>query len=145
MPERILTEIQNIESVELVAICSYKGEVGFKSGNMIPDSDIRQIALYLLRIFAAQKVKGKKLISLELYWHNHFLTARFADEFFIITICSSAEVLSLLRITLNVTIANLLENKNFLKWLKKNRYDVIKHLRRGSFDEYEIGLISRLE
>ena len=144
MPERILKEIQNIETVELVAICSFKGEIGFKSGNMIPDADIGRIAIYLLRIYAAQKAQGNKLISMELFWNNHFLTARFADGFLIITICSSIEVLALLRITLNVTVANLLENKQFLKWLKKHSQDVNKHLRRGNFDDLEISLISRL-
>ena len=144
MPERILKEIQNIETVELVAICSFKGEIGFKSGNMIPDVDIGRIAVYLLRIYAAQKAQGNKLISMELFWNNHFLTARFADGFLIITICSSIEVLALLRITLNVTVANLLENKHFIKWLKKHSQDVNKHLRRGNFDDLEISLISRL-
>jgi hypothetical protein len=144
MPERILKEIQNIESVELVAICSDNGDIGFKSGNMIPDADISQIAILLLRIFAAQKTQGNKLLSMEFYWQNHFLTARFADGFLIITVCSSSKVLALLRITLNVTVANLLEKKNFLKWLKKHRQDPMKQLRRGSFDDLEIGLISRL-
>ncbi len=144
MPERILKEIRNIDTVELVAICSFKGEIGFKSGNMIPDDEIRQIAIYLLRIYAAQKLTGNKLLSMEFYWNNHFLTARFADGFLIITVCSSSEVLALLRITLNVTVANLSENKPFLKWLKKHKQDASKHLRRGAFDDLEIGLISRL-
>ncbi len=144
MPERILKEIQKIESVELVAICSFKGDIGFKTGNMIPDSEIRQIALYLLRTYAAQKLQGHKLISSELYWNNHFLTARFADGFLIITVCNSIDVLALLRITLNVTVANLLENKTFLKWLKKHTQEAEKHLRRGSFDDLEIRLISGL-
>lgn len=144
MPERILKEIQTIESVELVAICSFKGDIGFKSGNMIPDADISRIAVYLLRIYSGQKAQGNKLISMELFWNKHFLTARFADGFLIITICSSSEVLALLRISLNVTVANLLENKRFLKWIKKHTQDPDKHLRRGTFDDLEISLISRL-
>ena len=144
MPERILEEIRNIDSVEMVVVCSFKGEIGFKSGNIIPDADINRIAVYLMRIYAVQKVQGNKLISMELFWSNYFLTARFAEGFLIITICSSSDVLALLRITLNVTIANLLENKQFLKWLKKHSYEADRHLRRGNFDDLEISLISRL-
>lgn len=143
MPEHILKEIQNIDSVELVAVSSFKGEIGFQFGRLIPESNLREIAVYLIRSYAAQKTMGKKLLNMEFYWQKYFLNARFADGFLIMTICSSMDVLSLLRITMNVAVANLLENKHFLKWLKKQSADPAKHLRHGSLDDLEIGLISR--
>jgi hypothetical protein len=143
MPQTILKEIQNIDSVEMVAICSFKGEIGFRLGELLPEADLKAIAIHLVRAFAALKVVDKPPIHMEIYWQNHFLHARFGDGFVIITICNTLEVMSLLRITLNVALANLLQNKTFLKWLKKHSADALKQLRRGSFDEHEISLISQ--
>ncbi|NOX88935.1 MAG: hypothetical protein GXO77_07905 [Calditrichaeota bacterium] len=144
MPERILKEIKKIESVEFVAISSYKGEVGFKTGSYISDTVLKQVTIHLIRTFSACKIQGHKLMNMELYWRDRFIIARYAEGFLIFTLCRSLEAMSLLRITLNVTVANLLDNKRFLKWLKKQSYDPLRHLRHGQFDDDEIRLISKV-
>ncbi len=144
MPERILKEIKEIEGVESVAVVSFKGEPGYRAGYELTEQELKSIGLYLIRVFAAASLHGQKLVSMEILWRDRVVLARFADGFVIITLLKNVKALPLLRITLNVTAANLLSDKTFLKWLKKQKYDPLRHLQQGEFDEEEIRLISNV-
>lgn len=144
MSEKLIDEIRQIESVEAVAVISFKGTIWQQSGSGFSTETIHRVASYLLKMVAANDKKQQKLILAELLWLNRTLLARFSDGFFILVIFRNHEVVSLLRITLNVTIANLLEEKSFLKWLKKEKGSLEVHLKKGRFDENEVRLISKL-
>lgn len=144
MSEKLIEEIRQIESVEAVAIISFKGNVWQQTETGIPRETIHHIASYLLKMAAANEKKQQKLILAELLWLNRSLLARFSNGFFILVIFRNHEVVSLLRITLNVTVAGLLEEKAFLKWLRKEKSALDIHLKKGQFDEKEVRLISKL-
>ena len=144
MSEKLIKEIQQIESVEATAVISYKGNVWQQTGTVLSADKIKSMATYLLRIAATNKRKQQKLILSEIHWLKKILLARFSDGFLVMVIFQNPDVLSLLRITLNVTVANLLEDKSFLKWLKKEKFSLETHFRKGQFDEKELGLISKL-
>ena len=144
MSEKFLQEIKEIESVEAVAVISFKGNVWKQIGSSVKSDQMKMIGAYLLRILAVKSKTQQRMVHAELHWLNRFLIARFSEGFLVVVIFKKADVLSLLRITLNVTVANLLEEKSFLKWLKKEKYNLNLHLQRGHLDEQELGLISKL-
>ncbi len=144
MPDKLLKEIKEIDSVEVVAVVSFKGNIWKQMGNAIDAQRLKMLATYLLRIFAVKSKKRERLVHTELHWMNRFLLARFSEGFLILVVFKKVDALALLRITLNVTVANLLEEKSFLKWLKNEKYSVAYHLQKGAFNENELSLISKL-
>ncbi len=144
MIEKLTDEIKQIESVETVAVISFKGNIWQSSGGDYSEEVLRKVGLYLLRMAAANDKRQQKLVLAEMHWLDRNLIARFSDGFLILVIFRVHDVVSHLRITLNVTAANLLEEKNFLKWLKKEKVALNVHLNKGQLDEQEVRLISKL-
>ncbi|MHB2155420.1 hypothetical protein ACX8XN_13655 [Calditrichota bacterium GD2] len=144
MPEKLLQEIKEIDSVEAVAVISFKGNIWQQTGATVTAEQMKMIGSYLLRMLAIKSKSKQRIVHIELHWLNRFLIARFSEGFLLVTLFKKADILSLLRITLNVTVANLLEEKTFLKWLKKEKYNLNLHIQKGQFDEHELGLISKL-
>ena len=63
----------------------------------------------------------------------------------LITFCRTSSMLALLRITINVTMAKLSEDKKFSKWLKSHKADHDFLIRKGSLEENEEKLIAALK
>ncbi len=140
-----LQEILNIEGVEGAFIASNKAEIYDKLGLKYRTEKLKSLSTRLLRTIAAFHKKGKRVNELELYWQNYYVICRNSDQFILVTFCSAPRFLSLLRITLNVTMSRLLEDKKFNKWLKSHRADKVISLRSGNFDETEKKMISKLK
>ncbi len=144
MSDKIVKEIKEIESVEAVAIISFKGNIWWHSVSNQFVKHLKTIGVYALRMLAAYKKKQTRLLLNEIHWQDRILLIRYSEGFFILVVFNNQSVLPLLRITLNVAVANLLEEKNFLKWLKKEKYKLDYYLQKGQFDEEELSLISKL-
>jgi hypothetical protein len=71
-------------------------------------------------MIAAFDIQNENITELEFYWQNYYILCRNSNHFMLITVCRSSKVLALLRITLNVAIANILEDRKFDKWLKSH-------------------------
>lgn len=145
MSERWLQEIQSIDGVEGSVIFSNRGEIIDYIGLEIHSESMKKLAVYLLRMSGAYVSKGQRISEFEFYWVNKYIICKNTDQFLLVTICKSPKVYSLLRITLNVVLANLLEDKKFMKDIKSSVSDKTLFLKRGEFDETETQIIQKLQ
>lgn len=145
MSQRWLQEIVNLEGVEGVFIASNRAKIIDKIGLDLKDSQLEALSLRILRIVAGYHLNSQKVNEVEFYWHNLYVIGKVASEFILVTFCKTPKVLSLLRITLNVTMANILEDKKFIKVMKDHVADKIFSLEKGGIDEIEKNLISKLK
>ena len=144
MPNRWLQEITKIDGVEGVFLTSNRCKIINKLGLDYSNDQLESLALRLLRTIAAFHLKSKEVSEVELYWQNQYVICKNSNGFLLVTLCKTSRVLALLRITLNVILANLMEDKIFLKLIKAHVSDKTITLKKGSFDESEKKLISRL-
>jgi hypothetical protein len=145
MLQRWLQEIMNLDGVEGVFIASNRTRVIDKIGLDLKDSQLEALSLRVLRIVAGYHINSQKINEIEFYWQNLYVIGKVSSEFILITFCKTPKVLSLLRITLNVTMANILEDKKFIKVIKDHIADRIFSLEKGEIDEIEKNLISKLK
>ena len=145
MDTRWLNEIIEIEGVEGVFIASNRGQILMRDGVQFDLRTMEGIAVHVLRIISSYYLAGRNLKEIEIIWNKHRIVARNTNEFVIITFCSSVKALSLLRITLNVVISHLMEDKKFMKQIKKHASEKTVLLRKGNLDRLEIELISKLQ
>ena len=145
MIRRWLEEIVQIQGVEGVYLASNKGQVIDKLGFEGNIKQLEKVSLYLLRIIAAFDMKAKNVTELEFYWHNRYIILKNSNKFILVTICKSPRVLAFLRITLNVVLANLLEDKKFNKWIRSHAADKALVLKNGVLDDVEKKMIAKLK
>lgn len=145
MSQRWLQEIMNLDGVEGVFIASNRAKVIDKMGLDLKDSQLEALSLRILRIVAGYHINSQKINEMEFYWQNLYVISKISGEFILITFCKTPKVLSLLRITLNVTLANILEDKKFIKLIKDHVADRVFPLEKGEIDEIEKNLISKLK
>lgn len=145
MSKRWLQEIMNIEGVQGVFIASGRAKVLDKFGLDLKEAQLEALALRILRIVAGFHLKSQKVNEIEFYWQNLYIIGKVSNDFLLITICKTPKILSLLRITLNVTLANLLEDKKFKKLIKNHISDRSFPLEKGTIEETEKILISKLK
>lgn len=143
--KRWLNEIVEIEGVEGVIITNNNGRIIEKLGANIDPGKLERIALPILRIFSAYYLKKRNVRELELIWNDYRIINLNTNDFIIITFCASLKALSLIRITLNVVLAHLLEDKKFMKKIKKHASEKTAVLSKGNLDQSEINLISKLQ
>lgn len=143
--KRWLQEITSMEGVEGVFISSGRARIIAKLGLDLNDLQLQALALYTLRIVAAFHQKQQKINEIEFYWKNLFIIGRAASDFLVITVCTTPKVLALLRITLNVTLSNFLEDKNFMRLIKEQAADKTILLEKGELTEFEKNLITKLK
>jgi hypothetical protein len=143
--KRWLQEITNMEGIEGVFISSGRAKIIAKLGLDLNDSQLQALALYTLRIVAAFYQKTQKINEIEFYWKNLFIIGRVASDFLVITVCTTPKVLALLRITLNVTLSNLLEDKKFMRLIKEQAADKNILLEKGEMTDIEKNLITKLK
>lgn len=145
MSQRWLQEIMNLDGVEGVFIASNRAKVIDKLGLDLKDSQLEALSLRVLRIVAGYHLNSQKVNEVEFYWQNLYVIGKVSTEFVLITFCKTPKILSLLRITLNVTLANILEDKKFTKLIKDHVADRSFSLEKGEIDEIEKNLISKLK
>ena len=114
-----LKEISDINGVEGVLICSNTGKIIEKISKVLDDEKLENIAFHLLRIISANSLKNQVVSDIEIYWENFHIIVKNTSQFLLVSFCTSSGAQSLLRITQNVVLAHLLDDKKFLKTVKK--------------------------
>ncbi|TFH02969.1 MAG: hypothetical protein E4H13_00245 [Calditrichales bacterium] len=115
MTNRWLREITDITGVEGVLLVSHSGQVVEKIGTQFDAEKLEYIAHHVVRMFVVSKHGDEELKEVEVIWYDYQALAMNAGSFVLVIFCGSTKALSLLRITINVVIAHLLEDKKFRK------------------------------
>ncbi|MCB0281197.1 MAG: hypothetical protein H6627_09545 [Calditrichae bacterium] len=145
MIERWLTEINTLPGVETVFIASGRGSVLYNAGKLkLSSKELEDIALRVLRIGALFNEKDENVSEIELFWKNVFIISKISNNILLTTICQNPKILPLLRITLNVSLSHLLQEKKIIKQAKNHATDKTLVLRKGKFDEDELSLLSSI-
>jgi hypothetical protein len=144
MIEHWLTEIRNVPGVKGVFVASGRGSLLHNEGLKINKKDLEDIALRALRISALFNEKDENVSEIELFWKNLFMLCRLSNNILLVTVCQSPKILPLLRITINVSLSHLLEDKKILKMAHNHATDKTLVLRKGKFEEDELSLLSNL-
>lgn len=145
MAAESLNNIAKIDGVEGVMVCSNTGKIIDKISKVLDDEKLESIALHLIRVISASGLKGQNVTDMEIYWENFHIIVKNSSQFVLVSFCTSSGAQSLLRITQNVVMAHLLEDKKFMKLVKKHTSEKTVVLRKDKLDESEINLISKLQ
>lgn len=145
MVKSLLKEINKIDGVEGVYLASNRSEIIDKIGLTYTDDQLSTLVTHILRMAAAFHLKGKKITELELYWQNQYIICKSSEHFLIVTFCRTSRILAFIRITLNVSMAKLLEDKKFSKWLKLHKADRDFALKKGNLSDPEKKLLNYLK
>lgn len=145
MVKKVLNEIVNTEGVSGAFIASNRSEVIGKRDLKYSDGQLKELSIHILRMIAAFHLAGKATSELEFYWQNQYIICKTSDHFIVVTFCNSANILAFVRITLNVTVATLLEDKKFSKWLRTHVAAKDFVLRKGQLNEEETRLVNQLK
>ena len=140
-----LNEITAITGVEGVLLASNTGEIIEKIGTDLDRDQQKQIACRVLKIIAAHDLDERAVKEIELIWNDYRILVMGAKSFVLIIFCGSTKALSLLRITMNVVIAHLLEDKKSTKQIKKYASEKRNVLDIQDLEQLEINLISKLQ
>jgi len=144
MIEPWLKEIKNVPGVKGVFVASGRGSILHNEGLKINKKDLEDIALRALRISALFNEKDENVSEIELFWKNLFIICRLSNNILLVTLCQSPKILPLLRITLNVSLSHLLQEKKIIKMARNHATDKTLVLRKGKFEEDEMNLLSNL-
>jgi hypothetical protein len=145
MINRWLNEITDIAGVEGVLLVSDNGHIIEKIGTQLDQGTLEQIAKRILRIITAHNLDEKSVKEIELICYNYRILATSTKTFTIIIFCGSIRALSLLRITVNVVVGHLLEDKKSMKEIRKYTGQPEIVLEKEYLDQLEIKLISKLQ
>lgn len=140
-----LKEITAIADVEGVLLASNTGEIIENSAIYLDRSQLKQIASRVLKIMAAHDLDKRSVREVELIWEDYRILAMGAKSFVLIIFCTSTKTISLLRITMNVVIAHLLEDKKSIKQIKKYASEKRNVLESRDLEQLEINFISKLQ
>jgi len=140
--EKWLSEITAIPGVNGVFIASARGTVLHNHGLQLNKNELEDIALRLLRMGAIFIENDENVSEIELFWKNSFIICKISNNILLITVCESPKILPLLRITLNVSISHLLQDKKIIKMARNLATDKTLVLRKGKFDEDELNFLS---
>jgi predicted regulator of Ras-like GTPase activity (Roadblock/LC7/MglB family) len=145
MMNRWLREITDIAGVEGVVLVSEDGQIIEKIGIELDKATLSHISTHVLRIIASFNIVEQEVKEIELIWSDYQLLAMSAGTIVLIIFCGSIKALSLLRITINVVVAHLLEDKKSVKQIKKYSSEKGSVLKKADLDQIEINLISKLQ
>jgi hypothetical protein len=145
MSDRWLSEITGITGVEGVLLVSAEADMVEKRGTLPELSVLERISRHIMRIVAAYHMLGNEVREIELIWYNYRLLVMNTGSFALIIFCNSTQTISLLRITLNVVAAHLLEDKKIMKRINKNSAKGERLLKTSDLGQSEINLISKLQ
>ena len=145
MVNRWLKEITDVTGVEGAILVSDNGHIIEKIGTVPEPGTLEQIAKRIIRIITAHNLDEKSVKEIELIWHDYRILAMSAQLFTLIIFCGSTKALSLLRITVNVVVGHLLEDKKSMKQINKFTGQSEIVLDKDYLDQLEIKLISKLQ
>jgi predicted regulator of Ras-like GTPase activity (Roadblock/LC7/MglB family) len=145
MVNRWLKEITEITGVEGALLVSDNSHIIEKIGTKLDQGILEQMAKRIIRIISAHNLDEKSVKEIELIWYNYRILAMSAKTFTLIIFCGSTEALSLLRITVNVVVGHLLEDKKSMKKINKFTGQPEIVLEKEYLDQLEIKLISKLQ
>lgn len=145
MSDRWLEEIQNIDGVDGVFVASGRGKIVRKLGISQKDNQLELLVVRILRILGAFYAREQNVTEIEFYWQDHYVNCRHSHNLILVTLCKSPKVISFLRITLNVALANILEDKKIMKIIKSHATDKTLVLTKGLRDESETQLILKVK
>lgn len=145
MVNKWLKEISGVAGVECVLLISDNGYIVDKLGTNLDQGSLEQLSKRIVRILVAHNLDEKSVKEMEFVWHNYRILAMSAQTFSIIILCSSAKALSLLRITVNVVIGHILEDKKSMKQIKKFTGQTEIVFDKEYLSQLEIKLISKLQ
>jgi len=138
------TEILNVPGVQGVFMASGRGAILYNEGIKIKEKDLEEVSLRLLRISAIFNEKDENVSEIELFWKNLFIICKLSNNLLLVTICDSPKILPLLRITLNVSLSHLLQDKKIMKMARSHAIDKTMVLRKGKFGDDELSLLSNI-
>lgn len=144
MVEHWLNEINDIPGVSGTFIATARARIIKTNGLKLEAKKLEELTLRLLRISALFNEKDEEVTELELFWQEQFIVCRMAENLLLITICQNPKILPLLRITMNVSISHILQDKKMKKVARSNATDKTLHLRKGSFEQEELKLLSNI-
>ena len=142
---RWLKEVAEIQGVAGVFVLSNRGQIVAHTRNTIDNQKIENMARRMLIIAGAWDKKNKPLKEIEMIAQNYRVLCMMRENFTVMTFCHSMEALPLIRMTLNVVMAHLFEDKKFMKFISKSSVRKFQVLDREQFDAEETILISKLQ
>jgi hypothetical protein len=145
MINKWLKEITDVAGVDGVVVVSDNGFIVEKLGETLDKGNLEQICKRIVRIISVHKSDEKSVKEIELIWLNYRIFVMSTQTFSVIIFCSATKALSLLRITVNVVIGHLLEDKKSMKQIKKFTGQSEIVLEKEYLDQSEIKLISKLQ
>ena len=145
MVNRWLKEITDVTGVEGAILVSDNAHIIEKIGTVPEPGTLEQIAKRIIRIITAHNLDEKSVKEIELIWHDYRILAMSAQLFTLIIFCGSTKALSLLRITVNVVVGHLIEDKKSMKQINKFTGQSEIVLDKDYLDQLEIKLISKLQ
>jgi hypothetical protein len=140
-----LREIAEIQGVEGVLVCSNSGKILDKIGFNQSTEDLQKIARYTWRLATSYLIRNKSVKEIEFIYQDYRVIAMPKREFLVLTICKSSKGVSLVRMTVNVVVTHLLEDKKFIKAMEKEAVYKTAVLKGKDLDPREINLISKLQ
>ena len=138
-------DILSIKGVEGVLLTSQAGNVIGKIGLNFDQTTSEKIAEKIVRILLIHQKINRTVKELEIKWADYNLVIMIKNGLILITYCSQDRIMPLLRITLNVVLAHLLEDKKFIKQIKKYLEEKPPKLVPEQLETREINLISKLQ
>ena len=140
-----LKEVAEIDGVDGVFIVSNRGQMIAHTGLKIESNKIESIANRVLRVEGAFQKQSRSIKEIELVGPDYRIIGMMKENFTILTYCRSEKVLPLIRMTLNVVLAHLLEDKKFMKFISKHPVKKTLLLEKSPLDDSETKLISKLQ
>ncbi len=140
-----MQDILTLDGVEGVVVLVHTGELLIRKGLDQFKSEMPELTKRLLRVITLYRDYKWPVREIEIVWRDVRIIG-IADELFVLlAFCRNSASFPLIRMTLNVSLAAIREDRKTQKILKKLKNIRINHLRTGDLDEREINLISKLQ
>jgi len=144
MKNEWLEDIIQLEGVQGAFIISNRGSVLSLAGNLKKNQRLEDLSGRILKSAAVFHKLSQSLTEMEIFWHQQLIICKVSQNFILVTVCSSRQILPLLRITLNVSYARLLEDKKFYKLVRDEAGDRTLFLNRDKLEAKETEIYSKI-
>ncbi len=144
MKNEWLDDITQLDAVQGAFIISNRGSVISLAGNLKKNQRLEDLSVRIMKSAAVFHKFSHSLSELELFWQKQVIICKVSQNFILVTVCSSRQILPLLRITLNVTYARLLEDKKFYKLVRDEAGDRTLFLNRDKLEAKETEIYSKI-
>lgn len=140
-----LKKIAEMQGVEGAFLLIHTGEILAQEGLDSRLGVLPELAKRFLRITSAYKKNKLEVSEIEVVWQGRRIIGVAENLFQLIVLCHPEGSLPLIRMTVNVSLAELSSDKKLHKILKKRQDIKVDHLRTGDLDETELKLIASLQ